>query len=138
MSAVTVLANAPQARSGESDALSVAEFSTLRLDLLLTADHGVQPYITTYLESGPTADGPFTVLDERHYSRAFPGKERIVVAGFDAFIRLRWSGGSENESITRSYGPPYSPTGGTLTGERGAIDPGFVIGLTGDGQPDAA
>jgi hypothetical protein len=138
MSAVTILTNASQTRSGQSDALDVSAFSTLRLDLRLTANHGLKPRITTYVETAPAASGPWRVIDERHYSGVFPGKERITLAGFDSFVRLRWDGGCESESLTKSYGPPYSANGGTLVGTRGAIDPGFVIGLSGDGRPDAA
>jgi hypothetical protein len=138
MSAVTILANASQARSGQSDALDVSAFSTLRLNLQLTGDHGRHPHIRTFIETAAAAAGPWRVIDERRWSRVLPGTERITLAGFDSFVRLRWAGGCEGEGITKSYGAPYGPGGGTLIGESGAINPQFIIGLTGDGKPDAA
>lgn len=139
MSSITILTNGPQARSGQSDALDVSSFSTLRLDLRLTANHGVQPYITTYIESGPTASGPWTVIDENSYKvGSFPGKARITLAGFDNFVRLRWAGGCSGDTPNRSYGPPYGPGGGTLISETYTFNPEFVIGLNGDAKPDAA
>lgn len=131
MSEVTILTSGPQARSGASEAFDASGFSTLRLDLKVSANHGVSPWVKLFVETAPAATGPWKTLVEKHYSsaqgNAWPSRERVVLAGFDAFVRLRWEGGRLGE-------PKY---GGPAQEAPDLIDPQFVIGLTGDGQPDA-
>ena len=130
MSAVTILTNAAQARSGASSAFDATAFSTLRLDLRVSADLGVSPMLKTFVETGPTSAGPWRVIDERsyHHSRDWPTSSRVALSGFDAFVRLRWEGGRHGE-------PKYS---GPAQEAPSLVDPKFVIGLAGDGQPNAA
>jgi len=146
MSAVTILTQGSQARSGSSSALDVTAFSTLRLDLVARADLGVSPFLRTYVETAPATTGPWRVVDERHMTtgaavgatHAWPAgfTTRITLGGFDKFVRLRWAGGCEGQGSTKTYAPPYTGNGGTLISENLGTDPQFVIGLTGDGKPD--
>jgi len=125
MSAVEILAVGSQARTGTSEALDVSGFSTLRLDLTASANFGLSPWLRAYIETARVAAGPWRTIDARHYTTgSWPaaGVDRITLGGFDALVRLRWESAREAEQ-------PSSAD---------KEDIALVLGLDGDGQPDAA
>jgi hypothetical protein len=127
MAAITILAAGAQGRSGVSAALDVSAYSTLRLDIPLSADMGLEPYVRMYLEAAPAAGGPWAVVWERyfHYAQSWPrnGRERVVVGAPDNFIRVRWEGGRQSESGRAVSNPSEAPVLPNL---------GFNFGVTGD------
>lgn len=126
MSAVEILASGTAADAGSSEPVDCSAFSTLRLDLELAADTGRSPTLDVYIESAPTDEGPWTTHEHRRYSTSGPDawsqSRRFALAGFDSFVRLRWSG-----AIKRIHAAGSGLETANL----------FTIGLAGDGQPDA-
>ncbi len=101
----------------------------MRLDLTSEANLGVSPYLRLYFETAAVATGPWTTLQELYYHPDnWQHRTRVVVAGFDTFVRLRWSGGRQYETTGTTSNPSEAKT---------LINPGFVIGLSGDGKPDS-
>jgi hypothetical protein len=126
MSAVTILSSALRADEGTGSAVDVTAFSTLRLNWSVGVDVGRSPEITLIVETAPHATlGPWRVVSEIRMAHhqvgpyAWNGKPPVTLAGFDAFVRARWSGRIpriNNEQSTNF----------------------FTLALTGDGQPNAA
>lgn len=141
MSAVTIRTVAAADRSGESTPVDVSAFSTLRLDLQASANMGLDPTLRVEVQHGPTENGPWTVLERKQFfasrvppdENAWPSRPtRIVLSGFDRYVRLQWWGGKSGEARSAySAGNPNAPVAAELT------DIGLVLGLAGDGQPDA-
>ena len=126
MSAVEILEQGAQARTGASDAFDASGFSTLRLDLFSTADHGLHPFCHLYIETASASAGPWRVAESFSFTASnrpddWPTKQRVVLAGFDSFVRLRWSAGRQGEWLDAPE----------------TVDIQLVVGLSGDGQPDA-
>ena len=124
MSAITLLTYGAQAKSGASDAVDVSAFSTLRLDATKLADLGQRPWLKLYIETRAAATAPWRVIWERYYTlndADLVGKQRIVLSGFDNFVRVRWE-------AKRQYSQD----------DNDPISIGLHLGVTGDGQPDAA
>ncbi|HKY37214.1 MAG TPA: hypothetical protein VJN18_14825 [Polyangiaceae bacterium] len=122
MSAVTILTSALQDDSGAGAAVDVSTFSTLRLNWSALADVGRlgMGYLRLFIETGPSASGPWRIVYERQLnSGGWDPAPRAVLSGFDSFVRARWDGKMprvNNEQSTKF----------------------FTIALTGDGQPNAA
>jgi hypothetical protein len=57
-----------------------------------------------------------------HHPEDWPTVQRVVLAGFDSFVRLRWAAGRQGEWLDAPE----------------LADIGLIVGLSGDGQPDAA
>lgn len=122
MSAVTILTYAAQAATGSGAAVDVSAFSTLRLDMQLAADLGTSPELMLTIEDAPAATGPWRTVETRRFVATavgepfgWSGRGRFLLAGFDSFIRVSWTGSAQGPGV-----------------------PAFLIGLTGDGQPDAS
>lgn len=125
MSAITVLAAGPKAKSGTSTPLDVSAHAALRLDLTLLADLGTRPQLDLWIETGPAATGPWTELthfrqlagDPGYSPHAWQTQRRLPLSSIDTFVRARWVGQANANS--------------------GDGDPQLVLGITGDGKPDA-
>ena len=130
MSAITILTPAAQSRTGTSSAFDATGFSTLRLDISARCDFGTEPWCRFYIETSASSTGPWRPLSERyfvhdHISPNFwprNGVERVVLSGFDKFVRCRWEARRQSET------PDNAATG---------VNIGLYLGLAGDGQPDA-
>lgn len=126
MSAVTILTSAAQPDSGNGSAVSVAAYSTLRLDWTVSADLGREPGLELFIDTAPTAAGPWRQIAEKKMDARHPasspyfweGKPRVVLSGFDAYVRARWTGRANNNTAN-------GDTAMKLT-----------LALTGDGKPD--
>jgi hypothetical protein len=122
MSAVTILSSALQDDTGAGSAVDVSAFSTLRLNWSALADIGRLAYghLRLFIETGPSASGPWrTVYDRQLNQGNWEPSPRVVLSGFDTFVRARWEGKMpriNNEQTTKF----------------------FTIALAGDGQPNAA
>jgi hypothetical protein len=126
MSATTILTSALQDDSDAGTAVDVTAFSTLRLDWSVVADLGRVKQIDLFIETGPTDAGPWHTISERRMlpshitgPYAWEANPRATLGGFDAFVRARWEG-----FVSRVHGEESTNF--------------FTIGLSGDGQPDAA
>lgn len=128
MSAVTLLTAALQDDSGAGDAVDVSALSTLRLDWSTLADMGRlrHGYLRLFVETRSHASVPWRVVYERQLdANSWDTKPRVVLSGFDTYVRARWEGRFpriNNEQALNGL----------------AATKFFTIGLAGDGQPDAA
>src|SRR5262245_53671315 len=88
-----------RASNGVSTPVDTSAHAVLRLDLTLTANLGASPDVRLFIEHGPAAEGPWSVLVEKHFTRDSWGQSRrVVLASFDAFMRLRWAAKAESNS----------------------------------------
>jgi hypothetical protein len=97
----TLLATAAQAASGTSAAVDVSALAILRADIDLGATSlpgGGE--LSVSLDHGPTSSGPWAELQtflmatgaQPGSPYTWPaGKKRVVLSGFDAFMRVRWT-----------------------------------------------
>ncbi len=119
MSSVTILASAAQDDAGTGAAVDVSAFSTLRLNWQVDTDHGRHPHIALAIDSAPTADGPWTEVSRLSMDgspQRWVHRPRVVLAGFDSFVRARWKGRIDRLANDTAKA--------------------FTIGLVGDGKPD--
>lgn len=122
MSAVTILTYGAKSDSGTGSAVDVSGFSTLRLNAKLVANFGKEPQLRLAIDTGPTSEGPWTEIEDRGFqARAWPANSvcRFVLAGFDNYVRARWSGHATANVAWQNTSAELS------------------IGIDGDGQPDA-
>jgi hypothetical protein len=133
MSAITIVAAGAKANAGTSTPVDVSAFSTLRLTAAIAANCGKGPYLDVYIETASASTGqPWsTVWHRRQQTATPPGNEqawvgavRIVLGGFDSFLRVRW-----DAAPTVNCGM-----------FNGVLDNSVELNLSvaGDGQPDAA
>jgi hypothetical protein len=81
-----------------------------------------------YIETSWSASGPWrTARELPRNANGFAFDERVVLSGFDTHMRVRWEGRGAHE-------PVYSGPAHEAPPLR---DLGFVLGLVGDGKPDA-
>jgi len=127
MAAVTLLAAGSQPASGTSTPLDVSAGSTLRLNVRAEAIDA--EYVQIFLETAPSASGPWRVLFEQRWTQSdLPRTERVLPPAFDAFVRARW------EALKR--GAKLNATERELRESQGVFnDPKLVLGITGDRIP---
>ena len=115
MSAVSILTSALQDDAGAGAAVDVTAFSTLRLNWSVATDLGRARYLRLFIETASVAAGPWRQVHELQLdANGWETRPRLVLSGFDAFVRARWEGGfgrTLNENATKF----------------------FTIGLTGEG-----
>lgn len=103
--AVEILASGPQAAEGQSDWFDASAYSTLRLNLLASADMGARlgADLHFYLETTEGAGRPVVTLWRERYGTAlgqtWRNRTRIALAGFDNLVRLRWEGHAEGLTL---------------------------------------
>jgi hypothetical protein len=136
MAAVTLLTFGAQAASGSSTPLDVSAGGVLRLDARYEAGPaGSSVELTFVIESGPTDAGPWTAHFERRMRQNGEGpyvwrsKERIVLEGFDTFVRARW------ESTVGSYNMSPSERELRESAIASLNDPKLRLGLSGERVP---
>jgi hypothetical protein len=127
MSAIEILSAGPQDPTGASSAVDVAGHAQLRLALAVGADLGTLPQVDVFVETAPTATGPWREAEHftfhggqppmSPYAWPTPGVRRFTLGDVDSFVRCRWSAVA---------------TTNTLDG-----NPGLTLALTGEGVPDA-
>jgi hypothetical protein len=100
--------------NGASTPVDVSSHTVLRLDVDARANLGAFPDVRLHFEHGPTASGPWLVLLEKHLTGpTWPsGAARVVLDGFDNFVRVRWS---------------------AKAGNHASLD--FSLGVSGEGTP---
>ncbi|HKO46630.1 MAG TPA: hypothetical protein VJV79_02850 [Polyangiaceae bacterium] len=131
MSAVTIVSAGAKSGVATASAVDVSSFSTLRLNAAVLANLGKQPYIDLYLEQAPASTGPWRALwSKRMETGSPPGNDnawtsavRIVLSGFDSYVRARWSAVA-TANIGRFNGELDN-------------SPELNLAITGDGKPDA-
>jgi hypothetical protein len=133
VSAVTILAAGAKANASTSTPVDVSAFSTLRLNAAVLANLGKGPYIDIFIETASASTGqPWRVVWHRFQStgtppganeQAWESATRIVLSGFDSFLRVRWVA-----VATQNFGML-----------NGVLDNSVELNLaiTGDGKPDA-
>lgn len=132
MSAIAIVTGGVKAPSGTGGAVDVSAKHTLRLIWRVLTTRGLEPYIRLFVDTAPTANGPWTVMHEKYIKSNEPsysaaawnnGEVRVQLAGHDSFVRGRWAGAA---------GGAVDPVAGDPVG-----DPEFNIELAGDAKPDA-
>jgi hypothetical protein len=98
----TSIQSSTTAASGTSSAVDVSAFAQLRLSLTAKANFGRNPLLNVYLEHAPASAGPWATLDASAldasalaptgHPSVWPQNciKTFTVAGFDAFVRVRW------------------------------------------------
>jgi hypothetical protein len=132
MSSVTILAAGAKANAGTSTPVDVSAFSTLRLTAAVLANIGKAPELDVYIETASAStEQPWRVVwHRRQNANTPPGNEqawecatRIVLSGFDSFVRVRW-------------GAAATMNCGMFNGElQNSVE--LNLAITGDGKPDA-
>lgn len=120
MSAISILTSGPQPKEGASSPVDTSAFSTLRLDVKVLADLGLDPWLRYWIETRAGTTSPWRTLHYGAFDHALGTwtgdfTQRVIVTP-DNETRIRWSGDTR-------FVFPATP---------------FTISCAGDGKPDAA
>lgn len=123
MSAVTILTSALQGDSGTGDAVDVSAYNTLRLSWSALFDtYGLRDpncYLRLVIETAQVAGGPWREIYRRQLdSSNYETTPRVVLSGFDSFVRARWEGQFPRSGEQQRTAP---------------VTKVFTIGLAGEG-----
>jgi|GEM_PF-3842045 len=134
MSAITLLTSALQNDTGAGAAVDVSAYNTLRLNWTALADLGQDrnASLQIFIETAAAASGPWRAIYERQLdANGWEVAPRLVLSGFDSFVRARWAGRfgrTVNEGAYYSYTGPQGPSGSPQI----AATKKFTIGLAGE------
>ena len=110
MSAVELLAAGAKAASGTGSAVDVSAHAVLRLNGTFASDQSKAADLYVALDHGPSSSGPWTPLHEirMRAGSSWRSADRIVLAGFDDFVRVRWEArvgmGAQQPDIQLAFG----------------------------------